>query len=179
MEVPRKKGEQNLLFIHVKPSKSVALRCDYLGFRNEWVIWDFLLFWQELDKMLADTPPVWKGSSNLFRNLRERGEVTPLMYYSSTNKSTAFKQFPSMLSFFERPSMYCSEFALLCISTWYTPEQQVCCKYYLISPSDWLHAVNLFSRSLSRREQCIDNKHSDPPCFFLDITVTINFSGTK
>lgn len=26
--------------------------------------------------MLADTPPVWKGSSNLFRNLRERGEVT-------------------------------------------------------------------------------------------------------
>ncbi|TNN51857.1 Calcium uptake protein 3, mitochondrial [Liparis tanakae] len=27
---------------------------------------------KDLDKMLADTPPVWKGSSNLFRNLRER-----------------------------------------------------------------------------------------------------------
>lgn len=26
--------------------------------------------------MMADTPPVWKGSSNLFRNLRERGKVT-------------------------------------------------------------------------------------------------------
>lgn len=55
------------------------------------MIWDFLLFSQELDKMLSDTPPVWKGSSNLFRNLRERGEVTHLMYYSYTHKSIEFK----------------------------------------------------------------------------------------
>nr|XP_020451179.1 calcium uptake protein 3, mitochondrial-like isoform X3 [Monopterus albus] len=31
---------------------------------------------KELDKMLADTPPVWKGSSNLFRNLHERGVIS-------------------------------------------------------------------------------------------------------
>lgn len=31
--------------------------------------------WQELEKILADTPPVWRGSSKLFRNLRERGWV--------------------------------------------------------------------------------------------------------
>uniref|UniRef100_A0A3Q3WKP1 EF-hand domain-containing protein n=1 Tax=Mola mola TaxID=94237 RepID=A0A3Q3WKP1_MOLML len=46
----------------------------------EQVNWDFLLFWQELDKMLADTPPVWKGSSNLFRNLRERGVISYTEY---------------------------------------------------------------------------------------------------
>ncbi|CAG14048.1 unnamed protein product, partial [Tetraodon nigroviridis] len=28
---------------------------------------------QELEKILADTPPVWRGSSKLFRNLREQG----------------------------------------------------------------------------------------------------------
>uniref|UniRef100_A0A3Q3AU07 Mitochondrial calcium uptake family, member 3b n=1 Tax=Kryptolebias marmoratus TaxID=37003 RepID=A0A3Q3AU07_KRYMA len=43
-------------------------------------IWDFLLFSQELDKMLSDTPPVWKGSSNLFRDLRERGVVSYTEY---------------------------------------------------------------------------------------------------
>lgn len=31
---------------------------------------------KELDKLLSDTPPVWKGSSNLFRNLRERGVIS-------------------------------------------------------------------------------------------------------
>lgn len=75
MEVPHEKGEDNLLRICVKPPTNTVVRCDYLGFRSERVIWDFLLFSQELDKMLADTPPVWKGSSNLFRNLRERGTV--------------------------------------------------------------------------------------------------------
>ncbi|XP_072295995.1 calcium uptake protein 3, mitochondrial isoform X1 [Eucyclogobius newberryi] len=30
---------------------------------------------KELDKILSDTPPIWKGSSNLFRNLRERGVI--------------------------------------------------------------------------------------------------------
>uniref|UniRef100_A0A672YPT0 Mitochondrial calcium uptake family, member 3b n=1 Tax=Sphaeramia orbicularis TaxID=375764 RepID=A0A672YPT0_9TELE len=44
------------------------------------MIWDFLLFLQELDKMLADTPPVYKGSSNLFRNLRERGVISYTEY---------------------------------------------------------------------------------------------------
>ncbi|KAM9377540.1 calcium uptake protein 3, mitochondrial [Pholidichthys leucotaenia] len=33
-----------------------------------------------LDNMLADTPPVWKGSSNLFRNLRERGVISYTEY---------------------------------------------------------------------------------------------------
>ncbi|XP_026214063.1 calcium uptake protein 3, mitochondrial isoform X1 [Anabas testudineus] len=35
---------------------------------------------KELDKMLADTPPVWKGSSNLFRNLREQGVLSYTEY---------------------------------------------------------------------------------------------------
>ncbi|XP_073343140.1 calcium uptake protein 3, mitochondrial isoform X1 [Pagrus major] len=35
---------------------------------------------KDLDKMLADTPPVWKGSSNLFRNLRERGVISYTEY---------------------------------------------------------------------------------------------------
>ncbi|XP_047209522.1 calcium uptake protein 3, mitochondrial-like isoform X3 [Girardinichthys multiradiatus] len=35
---------------------------------------------KELDKVLSDTPPVWKGSSNLFRNLRERGVISYTEY---------------------------------------------------------------------------------------------------
>ncbi|XP_074504025.1 calcium uptake protein 3, mitochondrial isoform X2 [Sebastes fasciatus] len=35
---------------------------------------------KDLEKMLADTPPVWKGSSNLFRNLRERGVISYTEY---------------------------------------------------------------------------------------------------
>ncbi|XP_029297502.1 calcium uptake protein 3, mitochondrial isoform X2 [Cottoperca gobio] len=35
---------------------------------------------KDLDKMLADTPPVWKGSSNLFRNLREQGVISYTEY---------------------------------------------------------------------------------------------------
>ncbi|XP_038148215.1 calcium uptake protein 3, mitochondrial isoform X2 [Cyprinodon tularosa] len=35
---------------------------------------------KELDKLLSDTPPVWKGSSNLFRNLRERGAISYTEY---------------------------------------------------------------------------------------------------
>ncbi|XP_026043495.1 calcium uptake protein 3, mitochondrial isoform X2 [Astatotilapia calliptera] len=35
---------------------------------------------KELDKMLADTPPVWKGSSNLFRNIHERGVISYTEY---------------------------------------------------------------------------------------------------
>ena len=75
MEVPHKTGEANSTCNNLKPPANIVLCCENLGFRIEQVNWDFLLFWQELDKMLADTPPVWKGSSNLFRNLRERGKV--------------------------------------------------------------------------------------------------------
>ncbi|XP_062379660.1 calcium uptake protein 3, mitochondrial isoform X5 [Sardina pilchardus] len=35
---------------------------------------------QELEKVLADTPPVWKGTSKLFRNLRERGIIAYTEY---------------------------------------------------------------------------------------------------
>ncbi|XP_030621430.1 calcium uptake protein 3, mitochondrial [Chanos chanos] len=35
---------------------------------------------QELEKFLSETPPVWKGSSSLFRNLRERGIITYTEY---------------------------------------------------------------------------------------------------
>ncbi|KAM7418092.1 hypothetical protein PAMA_017637 [Pampus argenteus] len=35
---------------------------------------------KELEKMLSDTPPVWKGSSNMFRNLRERGIISYTEY---------------------------------------------------------------------------------------------------
>uniref|UniRef100_A0A3B3DL51 Mitochondrial calcium uptake family, member 3b n=1 Tax=Oryzias melastigma TaxID=30732 RepID=A0A3B3DL51_ORYME len=35
---------------------------------------------KELDKILSDTPPVWNGSSNLFRNLRERGVISYTEY---------------------------------------------------------------------------------------------------
>ncbi|XP_061581715.1 calcium uptake protein 3, mitochondrial isoform X2 [Cololabis saira] len=35
---------------------------------------------KELDKILSDTPPVGKGSSNLFRNLRERGVISYTEY---------------------------------------------------------------------------------------------------
>ncbi|XP_034037786.1 calcium uptake protein 3, mitochondrial-like [Thalassophryne amazonica] len=35
---------------------------------------------KELEKMLADTPPVWKGSSHLFRNLQERGVISYTEY---------------------------------------------------------------------------------------------------
>uniref|UniRef100_A0A8C1YU32 Mitochondrial calcium uptake family, member 3b n=1 Tax=Cyprinus carpio TaxID=7962 RepID=A0A8C1YU32_CYPCA len=35
---------------------------------------------QDLDKILSDAPPVWKGSSRMFRNLRERGVVSYTEY---------------------------------------------------------------------------------------------------
>ncbi|KAI1887621.1 hypothetical protein AGOR_G00192200 [Albula goreensis] len=35
---------------------------------------------QELEKILLDTPPVWKGTSKLFRNLRERGIIAYTEY---------------------------------------------------------------------------------------------------
>ncbi|XP_068181663.1 calcium uptake protein 3, mitochondrial isoform X5 [Antennarius striatus] len=35
---------------------------------------------KELEKMLADTPPVWKGSSNMFRNIHERGIISYTEY---------------------------------------------------------------------------------------------------
>ncbi|XP_041838121.1 calcium uptake protein 3, mitochondrial-like isoform X2 [Melanotaenia boesemani] len=35
---------------------------------------------QELEKILSDTPPVWRGSSKLFRNLRERGIISYTEY---------------------------------------------------------------------------------------------------
>ncbi|XP_035274593.1 calcium uptake protein 3, mitochondrial isoform X10 [Anguilla anguilla] len=35
---------------------------------------------QELEKILTDTPPVWKGTSKLFRNLRERGIIAYTEY---------------------------------------------------------------------------------------------------
>lgn len=89
MEVPHKKGEANSPCNCLKPPANTVLCCEHLGFRIEQVNWDFLLFWQELDKMLADTPPVWKGSSNLFRNLRERGKV---LISCTMQKATEFKR---------------------------------------------------------------------------------------
>ncbi|XP_029443016.1 calcium uptake protein 3, mitochondrial [Rhinatrema bivittatum] len=35
---------------------------------------------QELSQMLLETPPVWKGSSNLFRNLRDKGVISYTEY---------------------------------------------------------------------------------------------------
>ncbi|XP_051559902.1 calcium uptake protein 3, mitochondrial-like isoform X2 [Myxocyprinus asiaticus] len=35
---------------------------------------------QELEKILSNTPPVWKGTSKLFRNLRERGIIAYTEY---------------------------------------------------------------------------------------------------
>uniref|UniRef100_A0A672FEC2 Mitochondrial calcium uptake family, member 3a n=1 Tax=Salarias fasciatus TaxID=181472 RepID=A0A672FEC2_SALFA len=35
---------------------------------------------RELEKILSDTPPVWRGSSKLFRNLRERGIISYTEY---------------------------------------------------------------------------------------------------
>lgn len=35
---------------------------------------------QDLDKILSDTPPVWKGSSRFFRNLREKGIIAYTEY---------------------------------------------------------------------------------------------------
>ncbi|KAI5105192.1 calcium uptake protein 3, mitochondrial-like isoform X2 [Silurus meridionalis] len=35
---------------------------------------------QDLDKILSDTPPVWKGSSRLFRNLNEKGIISYTEY---------------------------------------------------------------------------------------------------
>ncbi|NP_001400147.1 calcium uptake protein 3, mitochondrial isoform 4 [Homo sapiens] len=35
---------------------------------------------QELNQMLAETPPVWKGSSKLFRNLKEKGVISYTEY---------------------------------------------------------------------------------------------------
>ncbi|XP_026126450.1 calcium uptake protein 3, mitochondrial-like [Carassius auratus] len=35
---------------------------------------------QELEKILSDTPPVWKGTSKLFRNLREQGIIAYTEY---------------------------------------------------------------------------------------------------
>ncbi|XP_066574373.1 calcium uptake protein 3, mitochondrial isoform X5 [Amia ocellicauda] len=35
---------------------------------------------QELEKILSDTPPVWKGTSKLFRNLRDRGIIAYTEY---------------------------------------------------------------------------------------------------
>ncbi|KAF4071689.1 hypothetical protein AMELA_G00276180 [Ameiurus melas] len=35
---------------------------------------------QELEKILSETPPVWKGSSTLFRNFRERGIIAYTEY---------------------------------------------------------------------------------------------------
>uniref|UniRef100_A0A3B3WPJ2 EF-hand domain-containing protein n=1 Tax=Poecilia mexicana TaxID=48701 RepID=A0A3B3WPJ2_9TELE len=34
----------------------------------------------EMEKILSDTPPVWRGSSKLFRNLRERGIISYTEY---------------------------------------------------------------------------------------------------
>uniref|UniRef100_A0A452V4F0 Mitochondrial calcium uptake family member 3 n=1 Tax=Ursus maritimus TaxID=29073 RepID=A0A452V4F0_URSMA len=40
--------------------------------------YDFIL--AELNQMLSETPPVWKGSSKLFRNLKERGVISYTEY---------------------------------------------------------------------------------------------------
>lgn len=43
-------------------------------FSSGFVLFFVVYFCQELEKILTDTPPVWRGSSKLFRNLRERGQ---------------------------------------------------------------------------------------------------------
>uniref|UniRef100_A0A669CDH6 Mitochondrial calcium uptake family member 3 n=1 Tax=Oreochromis niloticus TaxID=8128 RepID=A0A669CDH6_ORENI len=40
----------------------------------------FVCVCKELEKILSDTPPVWRGSSKLFRNLRERGIISYTEY---------------------------------------------------------------------------------------------------
>jgi len=50
---------------------------------------------QDLEAMLGDTPPVCKGSSNLFRNLRERGRcgaaalLSPLLFPLTSGHSSS------------------------------------------------------------------------------------------
>uniref|UniRef100_A0A6I8P9Y7 Mitochondrial calcium uptake family member 3 n=1 Tax=Ornithorhynchus anatinus TaxID=9258 RepID=A0A6I8P9Y7_ORNAN len=46
--------------------------------RNIQPVWSFAL--QELNRMLIETPPAWKGSSKLFRNLKERGVISYTEY---------------------------------------------------------------------------------------------------
>lgn len=60
-------------------------------------------FLQDVEKMLADTPPVWKGSSNLFRNLRERGNVNPSNLVQFGLKSIWFVCVFSASVVFSRP----------------------------------------------------------------------------
>lgn len=61
------------LFLHkvqVRAWHLVSLQCLVI------LIMLFVCLCQELEKILSDTPPVWRGSSKLFRNLRERGQQT-------------------------------------------------------------------------------------------------------
>uniref|UniRef100_A0A8D0HPK2 Mitochondrial calcium uptake family member 3 n=1 Tax=Sphenodon punctatus TaxID=8508 RepID=A0A8D0HPK2_SPHPU len=40
----------------------------------------FILILQEMNQILTETPPIWKGSSKLFRNLREKGVISYTEY---------------------------------------------------------------------------------------------------
>ncbi|PNJ76696.1 MICU3 isoform 4, partial [Pongo abelii] len=61
---------------------------------------------QELNQMLAETPPVWKGSSKLFRNLKERGVISYTEYLFLlcilTSKYTYYIYFWMQLYFLNR-----------------------------------------------------------------------------
>lgn len=44
--------------------------------------------------MLSETPPVWKGSSKLFRNLKERGKLTLVFMYVNIDILFIYTDFP-------------------------------------------------------------------------------------
>uniref|UniRef100_A0A8C0JGH2 Mitochondrial calcium uptake family member 3 n=1 Tax=Canis lupus dingo TaxID=286419 RepID=A0A8C0JGH2_CANLU len=56
-------------------------KCKYIFFNS---LNDFIRFFSyfqfELNQMLSETPPVWKGSSKLFRNLKEKGVISYTEY---------------------------------------------------------------------------------------------------
>uniref|UniRef100_A0A250XXN5 Calcium uptake protein 3, mitochondrial n=1 Tax=Castor canadensis TaxID=51338 RepID=A0A250XXN5_CASCN len=54
----------------------LAVTTDEPKFANTWKSFSK----QELNQMLSETPPVWKGSSKLFRSLKERGVISYTEY---------------------------------------------------------------------------------------------------
>ncbi|XP_053434708.1 calcium uptake protein 3, mitochondrial isoform X2 [Nycticebus coucang] len=59
-----------------KNQKKEVIQDTSLNFAKTWKS----LSKQELNQMLSETPPVWKGSSKLFRNLKERGVISYTEY---------------------------------------------------------------------------------------------------
>lgn len=123
--------------IIVIPTNS-ELHWEFSELGYEWVIWDFPLFSQELDKMLADTPAVWKGSSNLFRNLREGGKELTGWNRAAHRNPLNTSHFPLRLflrCLIKGPFISYSECTLLystCQPHIY-PEQKVCAVNAILS----------------------------------------------